>query len=157
MPHTTTGKKRNKRPDSRPNAKERKKDCLASAKATPVENLIKTRIHSSKRKERPVTGEFKTQRLDPNTVRIRALQKVLRQIASLAEKHQAGKILNDAQMQKIGRFDAVVGELEELLGSDTEDDEVEETEEEIHEEEILLKAKVKKTQDKSKKSKRNNL
>lgn len=85
------------------------------------------------------------------------MQKVLRQIASLAEKHQAGKILNDAQMQKIGRFDAVVGELEELLGSDTEDDEVEETEEEIHEEEILLKAKVKKTQDKSKKSKRNNL
>ena len=53
---------------------------------------------------------------------------IMHQIASNAEKHQAGKIFNDTQMPKIGWFDSVVGELEVLLGSDTEDDEIEEAE-----------------------------
>jgi len=165
MPHTTSGNKRTKRPDFRPNGKQRRKDNQATAAATPVEKLIRTRIPNSQRKERPVTGVFKKERSDPDTVRTRALQKLLRQISTLAEKHQAGAILNDSQMQKLGRFDVVVAELEELLGSDSEDDEddaVEESEEEMYEEEqapVEVKAKKAKMthqdkQDKSKKSKR---
>jgi hypothetical protein len=164
MPHTTSGNKRIKRPDFRPNGKQRRKDNQATAAATPVEKLIRTRIHSSQRKERPVTGVFKKELADPNTVRTRSLQKLLRQIASLAEKHQAGVILNDAQLQKLGRFDAVVAELEELLGSDEEDDEIEESEEETYEEEVPVEVKAKKAklehvdrQDKSKKSRRTEL
>eukprot|EP00560_Eucampia_antarctica_P008500 CAMPEP_0197826324 /NCGR_PEP_ID=MMETSP1437-20131217/3303_1 /TAXON_ID=49252 ORGANISM="Eucampia antarctica, Strain CCMP1452" /NCGR_SAMPLE_ID=MMETSP1437 /ASSEMBLY_ACC=CAM_ASM_001096 /LENGTH=232 /DNA_ID=CAMNT_0043426717 /DNA_START=66 /DNA_END=764 /DNA_ORIENTATION=+ len=136
MPHSYSGKKRVKRPDFRPNGKQRRKDNQATAAATPVEELIITRVHSSQRKERPVTGVFKKKRSDPDTVRTRALQKLLRQIASLAESHQSGGTpLNDAQLHKLGRFDAVVAELEELLGSDSEDeDEIDEEDDESEDE-----------------------
>lgn len=141
MPHTTTGKKRSKRPDVRPNGKERRKEKQKVAAATPVEKLIKTRIHSSQRKERPVSGILRkeNQQIDTVSKIIRSRQKVLKQIASLAEKQKSGTILDKAQIQKLGRFDIVVAELEELLGRDShepdhvisegEDDEIEDEEE----------------------------
>ena len=129
MPHTYSKNKRTKRPDYRPNGKQRQKQQQAMAAATPVEELMKTKIHSSKRKERPVTGALKQKSNkmleDPDSMnqkRSRALQKLLRQIEVLAEKQNAGKILDEAQLEKLGRFDAVVAELEEIMDPKGSDD-----------------------------------
>ena len=93
-----------------------------------------TKIHSSKRKERPVTGVLKqtpSKKIvddDPDRKRSRALQKLLRQIEVLAHKDAAGEPLDDAQREKLGRFDAVVAELEELMGNEQQKQESEEEE-----------------------------
>ncbi|KAL7449729.1 hypothetical protein ACHAWC_001766, partial [Mediolabrus comicus] len=64
----------------------------------------------------------------PEASRIRSLHKLLRQIVALEEKQKAGATLNEAQLTKLGRFDDVVAELEELQRVD---DESEEEEEEV--------------------------
>jgi hypothetical protein len=122
MPHTTSGKKRNKRPDARPNGKERRKQKQRVAAATPVEKLIKTNIPCSKRKERSAGGVLKKgkQHMDPVANLIKSRQKILRQIYTLAEKQNAGAILDDAQLEKLERMDTIVAELEKLLGQESE-------------------------------------
>jgi len=50
----------------------------------------------------------------PETIRFRALLKLLRQIVALDKQQQSGKSLNEAQLKKLGRYDNVVNELEEL-------------------------------------------
>lgn len=52
---------------------------------------------------------------DPSSsIRFRSLHKLLRQIVALEEKQTSGTKLNDAQLAKLGRFDEVVEELEEM-------------------------------------------
>ncbi|KAL7447548.1 hypothetical protein ACHAWC_000002, partial [Mediolabrus comicus] len=62
----------------------------------------------------------------PEASRIRSLHKLLRQIVALEEKQKAGATLNEAQLTKLGRFDDVVAELEELQRVDDESEEEEE-------------------------------
>ena len=140
MPHSITGKHRSKRPDSRPNAKKRKKDRDAAYAAAEAKDVISTRIPKSEQKERPVSGELRqelpTQQLE-EAKRVRYLQKLLRQIETLKMRLSTGEKLNDAQMKKLGRMDEVVAEIEELLdvnlgsSSSSEDEEDEEGEDGI--------------------------
>lgn len=128
MPHSITGKHRSKRPDNRPNAKKRKEDRLAAYAAAEAKDVISTRIPKSEQKERPVTGELRQKVLPPEVKRARFLQKLLRQIEALKERKEAGEQLDTAQLQKLGRRDEVVAEIEELLdvnldSSDEEEDE----------------------------------
>ena len=139
MPHSITGKHRSKRPDSRPNAKKRKKDRDAAYAAAEAKDVISTRIPKREQKERPVSGELRqelpTQQLE-EAKRVRYLQKLLRQIETLKMRLSKGEKLNDAQMKKLGRMDEVVAEIEELLdvnlgsSSSSEDEEDEEGEDE---------------------------
>ena len=140
MPHSITGKHRSKRPDSRPNAKKRKKDRDAAYAAAEAKDVISTRIPNSEQKERPVSGDLRqelpTQQLE-EAKRVRYLQKLLRQIETLKMRLSTGEKLNDAQMKKLGRMDEVVAEIEELLdvnlgsSSSSEDEEDEEGEDGI--------------------------
>ena len=140
MPHSITGKHRSKRPDSRPNAKKRKKDRDAAYAAAEAKDVISTRIPNREQKERPVSGELRhelpAQQLE-EAKRVRYLQKLLRQIETLKMRLSTGEKLNDAQMKKLGRMDEVVAEIEELLdvnlgsSSSSEDEEDEEGEDEI--------------------------
>ena len=141
MPHSITGKHRSKRPDSRPNAKKRKKDRDAAYAAAEAKDVISTRIPKREQKERPVTGELRQEfhsQLDEEAKRVRYLQKLLRQIETLKMKKERGEKLNDAQMKKLGRMDEVVAEIEELLdvnlgsSSEDEEDDDEEGEDEIN-------------------------
>ena len=127
MPHSTTGKHRSKRPDTRPNAKKRKKERRAAYEAAEAKDIISTRIPKSQQKERPVTGQL---RLDSNQIKMKRakfLQKLLRQIENLKERQEGGEVLDEAQRKKVGRLDEVVAEIEELLdvNLDTSDEEEE--------------------------------
>lgn len=118
MPHTISGKTRVSRPDSRPNAKRRKKERAAAMEAADVKDLRATRIPKSKQKERRATGELRREVLPPEAKRARYLQKLLRQIEALKDRKDAGENLDMAQLQKLGRMDEVVSELEEIYGVD---------------------------------------
>ena len=172
MPHTYSGKKRTKRPDFRPNGKRRlkaqqkeaEKDRLARVAA----NEMKGKLLAPPRHEQlpPITADDDDNNNDANIIRkyykkgqvlrrekrqqppeasrIRSLHKLLRQIVALEEKQKAGATLNEAQLTKLGRFDDVVAELEELQrvddeevdnGSDNESEEQEEEDEQEEEEE----------------------
>jgi uncharacterized protein with WD repeat len=75
--------------------------------------------------------ELRKVKKDPAEIRVRALHKVLRQIKALEEKEKAGVQLDEAQKLKIGRFDAVISELEELQKvEDSENEGEEESDEE---------------------------
>jgi len=130
MPHSTTGKHRSKRPDSRPNAKKRKQEHKAAYEAAEAKDIISTRIPKSQQKERPVTGALRQEPSQLKMKRAKFLQKLLRQIESLQERKEGGEKLDEAQMRKLGRLDEVVGEIEELLDvnldSSDEEDESEE-------------------------------
>ena len=118
MPHTCTGKTRTSRPDSRPNAKRRKKERTAAVERADVRDLRATTTPKHQQKERRVTGELRKEELPPDAKRARYLQKLLRQIETLQERKDNGEKLDDAQLQKLGRMDEVVAELEELFGVD---------------------------------------
>lgn len=153
MPHTYSGKKRTKRPDFRPNGKRRlkaqqkeaEKDRLARVAA----NEMKGKLMAPPRHEKlpPLKADDddynnndrkyykkgqvlrrEKRQQPPEASRIRSLHKLLRQIVALEEKQKAGATLNEAQLTKLGRFDDVVAELEELQRVD---DESEEEEEEV--------------------------
>ncbi|KAL7497419.1 hypothetical protein ACHAWT_007089 [Skeletonema menzelii] len=115
MPHSITGKHRSKRPDSRPNAKRRKKEREAAYAAADASDIISTRIPKSQQKERPVTGVLRPDSNQIKMKRVKFLQKLLRQIESLQERKEGGEVLDEAQMKKVGRMDEVVKEIEELL------------------------------------------
>ena len=175
MPHTYSGKKRTKRPDFRPNGKRRlkaqqkeaEKDRLARVagkerkgkllapprheklpplKADDDYNNNDANIIRKYYKKGQVLRKEKRQQ-PPEASRIRSLHKLLRQIVALEEKQKAGATLNEAQLTKLGRFDDVVAELEELQrvddeseeevdnGSDIESEEQEDEQEEEEEEE----------------------
>jgi len=130
MPHTTTKNKRTKRPDSRPNGKRRRKaqqaevekDRLARVAANEIKNklfeppkhdeLTAIDIYQKKANDRAQT--LKKPKQSPKAIRFRSLHKLLRQIVGLEEKQNAGAELNGAQLAKLGRFDDVAKELEEL-------------------------------------------
>uniref|UniRef100_A0A7S1VYW8 Uncharacterized protein n=1 Tax=Ditylum brightwellii TaxID=49249 RepID=A0A7S1VYW8_9STRA len=137
MPHTYSGKARINRPDARPNAKRRKKERAAAMEKADVSELRGTRIPNSKRKERSAGGELKKEQFPPEAKRAKFLTKLLKQIESLMEKKEKGVKLDKAQLEKIGRYDDVVAEIEELLDVDlgSSDEEEEEKEEEKSEEE----------------------
>jgi hypothetical protein len=146
MPHSTTKKHRPKRPDARPNGKRRNKERLKVVEKMEAKDLITTRIPKAEHKERPVTGVLRGQaRIPAEESRVRALQKVLRQIQALAEKQSEGAKLDPAQLAKLGRFDAVIDELEELLPEEVVEKEVEEevgaSDEEEVEEEVVEEVK----------------
>ena len=72
--------------------------------------------------------------------RVKFLQKLLRQIENLQERMEGGERLDEAQLQKVGRLDEVVAEIEELLdvnlsSSEGEDDDAEEDDEDSEREE----------------------
>lgn len=118
MPHTCTGKTRTSRPDSRPNAKRRKKERIAAVERADARDLRATTTPKHQQKERRVAGELRKEELPPDAKRARYLQKLLRQIESLQERKDNGEKLDAAQLQKLGRMDEVVAELEELFGVD---------------------------------------
>jgi hypothetical protein len=139
MPSTTTQKTRNKRPDSRPNAKRRR---LEHKKITEKERLERVaqkeafarrhnpvtveRVFVEKRKPQDQDTEKRKQGtgLDAISSRVRSLHKVLRQIQALEEKERNGLlVLNEAQQKKVARFDEIISELEELqtIHDDAED------------------------------------
>mmetsp|Transcript_21473 Transcript_21473/g.36631 ORF Transcript_21473/g.36631 Transcript_21473/m.36631 type:complete len:153 (+) Transcript_21473:47-505(+) len=144
MPHSITGKHRTKRPDTRPNAKKRKKQHAQAYEAAEASDIISTRIPRSQQKERPVTGILKPDGDQLKMKRVRFLQKLLRQIESLKERSEGGEVLDEAQLKKVGRLEEVVEEIEELLDvnldssdeeEDNDDKEESEDEEESEEEE----------------------
>jgi uncharacterized protein with WD repeat len=144
MPSTTTKVKRTKRPDARPNGKRRRKESQAEVEKNRLERVAKNeakgKIVAVERvaklpKISPIDDddnnnnnnnndddeakkrrgqELRKVKKDPAEIRVRALHKVLRQIKALEEKEKAGVQLDEAQKLKIGRFDAVISELEEL-------------------------------------------
>ena len=128
MPHTTSGNTSVHRPDSRPNAKRRKKDRAAAMESAKVEDLRATRIPKSKQKERRLGSgqELRKETLPPEAKRARYLQKLLRQIEALQVRKEAGEKLDLAQHQKLGRMDEVVKELDDLFGVNLDRDEDEE-------------------------------
>lgn len=137
MPHSTTKRHRPKRPDDRPNGKSRNKSRLAAVEKMEAKDLIRTRIPKALHKERQVTGVLRqAPRKKSSTIesriesRVRSLQKLLRQIEQLGEKRAAGEVLNAAQLEKLGRQDSIVAELEEIeeLLVDEDSDDIEEEE-----------------------------
>ena len=140
MPHSITGKHRTKRPDTRPNAKKRKKQHAQAYEAAEAKDIISTRIPKSQQKERPVTGILKPDGDQMKMKRVRFLQKLLRQIESLKERQEGGEVLDEAQMRKVGRLEEVVEEIEELMdvnldSSDEEEEEADDDKEKSEDEE----------------------
>ena len=96
-----------------------------------VRDLRATSIPKHQQKERRVTGELKKEELPPDAKRARYLQKLLRQIEALQERKDNGEKLDAAQLQKLGRMNEVVAELEELFGVDLGSSDEEEEEEDV--------------------------
>lgn len=156
MPHTTTKRKRTKRPDFRPNGKRRlkaqqaqtEKDRLARVAANERKGkLFAPFYHEKLPPQQPnnsdttaTTNKGQLLRKTKNasdhssSIRFRALHKLLRQIVALEEKQQSGNILNEAQLKKLGRYDEIVEELEEIQRVLDDDDEEEDDESESEEE-----------------------
>ena len=142
MPHSTTKRKRTKRPDVRPNGKRRLKAQQAQAERDRVARVAarerRGKLLEVPRHEAlppapaPAGGDGaapdrararKAARASPAAVRVRALHKLLRQIVALEERQTAGATLDGAQRAKVGRFEAVAAELEALQGDpDASDD-----------------------------------
>lgn len=153
MPHTTTKRARTKRPDFRPNGKRRlqaqqrkqEKDRLARVAANElkgklfaplrheplpkISNNTATTNNNSNRNRAQILRKAKPNSKDSSNIRFRALHKLLRQIVALEEKQTAGTKLDEAQLAKLGRFDEVVEELEEMQRALDEDDDEEEDDE----------------------------
>ncbi|KAL7536393.1 hypothetical protein ACHAXR_007137 [Thalassiosira sp. AJA248-18] len=157
MPHTTTKRARTKRPDFRPNGKRRlqaqqrkqEKDRLARVAANElkgklfaplrheplpkISNNTATTTNSNMNRAQ-ILRKAKPNNKDSSNIRFRALHKLLRQIVALEEKQTAGSKLDEAQLAKLGRFDEVVEELEEMQRALDEDDDDEEEDDEDEEE-----------------------
>ena len=118
MPHTISGKTRSKRPDSRPNAKRRKKEKAKKVEEADVSDLRATRIPKSEQRERTPGGILKQKQLAPEAKRVKFLTKLLKQIEALRERKEQGETLEEAQLHKIHRYDEVVAEIEALLDVD---------------------------------------
>lgn len=131
MPHTYTKNKRIKRPDFRPNGKRRlkaqqaevEKDRLARVAANELKGKLFAPLKHDKLPPPPSEDALNKQgraqglrkpKQDPQSIRFRSLHKLLRQIVALEKKQNSGIELNEAQLEKLGRFDDVAVELEEL-------------------------------------------
>lgn len=128
MPHTTTKNKRTKRPDFRPNGKRRRKAAQAEVEKDRLgrvaANELKGKLlaplkHETITEDNDYNKHKRSQVLrkkkqSPEAIRFRALHKLLRQIVALEEKQNSGVTLNEAQLAKLGRFDDVAAEMEEL-------------------------------------------
>lgn len=112
MPHTTTKNKRNKRIDTRPNAKFRQKEFKKYDKLTKIEDLRVTRINSKNRKERVAVTLAK--QLSDDEKRLRALRKKLNSIVELQEKEENGTVLDAQQQEKLKTMESVVAEISAL-------------------------------------------
>lgn len=126
MPHTTTKNHRPKRPDARPNGKRRKQERTAVMEKLEAKDIIATRIPKALHKERRVTGDLKQPQKPSDVIRLRSLQKLYRQIKNLEEKKIFGEVLDAQQLEKLGRLDSVIAELEEFLVDDDSDEDGEE-------------------------------
>ena len=78
-------------------------------------------------------GELRKEIIPQEAKRVRFLQKLLRQIESLKDRQDNGEKLEDAQLTKLSRMDAVVAELEGILNVnlDTSSDEEEEEDDKV--------------------------
>ena len=54
--------------------------------------------------------------LQPNEKRLRALNKLLRDIEALQQREAQGEALDEQQQNKVGRLDEVLSEMEALMG-----------------------------------------
>ena len=67
-------------------------------------------------KNAPVKKTINKKPLKDGEKRLRALNKLLRDIEVLQEKEAAGETLDEQQETKLGRLDEVLAEMEELMG-----------------------------------------
>lgn len=118
--HTTTKKARTKRPDTRPNGKERRRiSNLIHAKDT-VQHLKVTRVQKHEKVNRElkagysiVDPEFRTEKkMNSSDKHMRSLKKKLASIEILVQKQDNGDTLDAQQLEKIETLDEVMKEIE---------------------------------------------
>mmetsp|Transcript_24779 Transcript_24779/g.41922 ORF Transcript_24779/g.41922 Transcript_24779/m.41922 type:complete len:131 (+) Transcript_24779:75-467(+) len=122
MPSTTTKKMRTKRPDTRPNANERRKIGKKMEAQKAIQDLRVTRKRKSEHVERVVerAPEVK-QSLPENEKILRALRKKMRKINNLIEIQNAGTELDDQQLALVGSLDEIVEKMEDFMNAELED------------------------------------
>ena len=118
MPHTTTTVQRNKRPDTRPNAKQRHKMGIKLEQKKAIQDLRVTKKQGKKRErdvDTTVPLKSKTQKKSADEKHIRALKKKLKAVDELIQRQNDGEELDPQQLEKIARLDELMQDMEEAL------------------------------------------
>ena len=110
---------RAKRPDTRPNEKQRRKISAKAESEKTIQDLRVTRKRKSEHLERIVDRNqplvIRTKKTDETDKIIKALKKKLKAIDELISKEKRGEVLDEQQRAKIGRLDEVMSEMSEAL------------------------------------------
>mmetsp|Transcript_9044 Transcript_9044/g.13590 ORF Transcript_9044/g.13590 Transcript_9044/m.13590 type:complete len:123 (-) Transcript_9044:91-459(-) len=119
MPHTTTKNLRTKRPDTRPNEKQRRKLSRKIEESKTIQDIRVTRKRKFERKERVVTSEpqLNQSTLTEDDKVLRALKKKMRKIDNLISRQKAGETLDEQQLESIESLDDVVAQMNTYLNS----------------------------------------
>jgi hypothetical protein len=114
--HTTTKVARNKRPDTRPNGKERRRISKLIHDKDTVQHLKVTRVQKHERVKRElnvIDPEFRTEKkMNSSDKHMRALKKKLSSIEILVQKQDNGETLDAQQLEKVETLDDVMREIE---------------------------------------------
>ena len=112
--HSTTGKHRPKRGDSRLTAKQRYAQSKKWEDVKSAADLRVVKIKKSERKERVVNASampLKKPKLTPVQKKVKALERKLVDIGKLRERKEAGEELDENQLAKLASEDSVKDDL----------------------------------------------
>lgn len=118
MPHTTTKVARNKRPDTRPNGKLRRKLQRKVEDGKTIQDLRVTKVQRNEKKER-IAQVTPLSTLSKNEKQLRAITKKLKGIDDLLEKRDSGVELDGQQLLKLQCREDLMVEMERLMGAQT--------------------------------------
>ena len=118
MPHTTTKNLRLKRPDTRPNEKQRRKLKRKVDDSQIIQDLRVTCKQKGEKKQRiaPIT---ELSMLSKGEKALRAMKKKLKNINDLIDKQASGIELDEQQLAKVSTLDAVLNDIDRLIDSDS--------------------------------------
>lgn len=114
MPHSTTKTVRHNRPDSRPNAKLRRKLFVKEEKAKTIQDIRVTKVQRNEKKER-LAQVTPLSTLSKDEKKLRAIKKKLKAIDDLVEQREAGIELDAQQLIKLSCLDDLLREMDELV------------------------------------------
>mmetsp|Transcript_2251 Transcript_2251/g.2498 ORF Transcript_2251/g.2498 Transcript_2251/m.2498 type:complete len:125 (+) Transcript_2251:2-376(+) len=110
---TVTNKLRTKRPDLRPNARQRKKDVKAKYNAPSTVPTYASKKLTTIKKERKFDNQgMKLNKGDDSVKKVKALSKKLKQLDELLERQNEGQRLDEQQLAKLETREELIEQLQ---------------------------------------------
>lgn len=117
MPHTTTKTMRSKRPDTRPNGKQRLKIARKIEAEKVIQDLRVTRKQKGEKRfrEAQILPLKNPNEFTDDEKYVRNLKKKLRAIDELMTKQRSGTELDEQQLEKVAKLPMLLEEMDAVL------------------------------------------